>query len=223
MSFTSEIKEHLKSIQEKRSCCVNAYKTAQSGGELASECENDTSCFIRGVFVKHGFVSPPGTNSELTLSFSDDYVFYVNAVLESVGLEAKIGKRKNRLILYYKESEKIEDFLALIGASKYSLVLMEQKIIKELRGNANRIRNAETANLDRTARAAVEQRRAIEALIQKKELQKLPAELRECAELRLANPDMSLDQLRLLCDPPISKSGLNHRFAKLIKIAENTK
>lgn len=223
MSFNSEIKEYLLNIQEKNPCCRKAYSEGYEGRELTQECSKDTACYIRGIFIKSGFISPPDANFTLTISFSDDSVFLVNALLEEAGLEAKIGKRKNKYILYYKESEKIEDFLAFIGASKYALLIMEQKVINELRGNANRLRNAETANLDRTARAAAEQCEAISLIIAKKEYQKLPAELKECADLRLANPDMSLDELRMQFSQPISKSGLNHRLKKLIEIAERLK
>lgn len=223
MSFSSEIKKYINDITEKHTCCQNAYISGTEGKELESICAKDTACFIRGVFVKCGFVSSPESNNGLTMTFSDDYIFYINALLESAGLEAKTGKRKNKLLLYYKESEKIEDFLAFIGASKYDLIFMEQKVIKELRSNANRIRNAETANLDRMAKAAAEQCEAISIIIAKKEYLKLSLELRECADLRMANPDMSLDELRVLLDYPMSKSGLNHRYKKLIELANHIK
>lgn len=223
MSFNSEIKEYLLSIQEKNPCCQKAFSAGYEGKEFIQECPKDTACYIRGLFLKSGFISPPDANFTLTIDFGGDAVFFVNALLEEAGLEAKIGKRRNKYILYYKDSEKIEDFLAYIGASKYALMIMEQKVINELRGNANRLRNAETANLDRTARAAAEQCEAISLLIAKKEYQKLPAELKECADLRLANPDLSLDELRMLFSPPISKSGLNHRLKKLIELAEKLK
>ncbi|HAN21852.1 MAG: DNA-binding protein WhiA [Clostridiales bacterium GWF2_36_10] len=223
MSFSSDIKDYLCNIQEKRPCCRSAYLNGFDGLEFETVCEKDSACFVRGVFIKSGFVSPPENNNGLTMTFSDDFIFYVNGVLEDAGMEAKIGKRKDKPILYYKESEKIEDFLAFIGASKFTLIMMEQKVIKELRSNANRIRNAETANLDRMARAAAEQCEAISFLIEKKEYSKLPSELKECADLRMANPDMSLDELRGLLNHPISKSGINHRFKKIIEIAEHIK
>lgn len=223
MSFNSEIKEYLSEIQEKNLCCRKAFRDGYEGKELTQECPKDTACYVRGLFLKSGFISPPDANFTLTIDCSGDTAFYVNAFLEEAGLEAKIGKRRNKYILYYKDSERIEDFLAYIGASKYALMIMEQKVINELRGNANRLRNAETANLDRTARAAAEQCEAISLIIEKKEYQKLPPELKECADLRLANPDLSLDELRMLFSPPISKSGLNHRLKKLIALAEKLK
>lgn len=223
MSFSSDIKKHLNELQEKHDCCRNAFRCGMEGKEFEPLCEKDAACFIRGVFIKCGFVSNPGGNNELTMTFADDFGFYVNAVLENYNLEAKTGKRKGRLILYYKGSEQIEDFLAFIGAAKFALIFMEQMVIKELRGNANRITNAETANLDRTAKAAAEQCEAINLIITKKEYSKLPSELKECADFRMANPDMSLDELRPLFSKPISKSGLNHRFRRLIELAEHLK
>jgi len=223
LSFCTDIKEYLNGITEKLTCCQEAFDCGFNSRELSQECDKDISCFIRGVFIKNGYVSVSKKNTELTLSFFDDYIFYVNAVLESVGLEARITRRKNKNTLYYKGSEKIEDFLAFIGASKYALILMEQKVIKELRGNANRITNAETANLDRIAKAAAEQCDAIRLIIEKKEYAKLSSELKECADLRLLHPDMSLDELKMLFENPISKSGLNHRLKRLMEIAKNIK
>ena len=92
--------------------------------------------------------------------------------------------------------------------------------MSDVRNAANRICNAETANLDRTARAAAEQCEAIKIIQKHGAMHNLSPELRECAELRLANPDMSLTQLREQLHEPVSKSGLNHRFKKLIEIAE---
>lgn len=223
MSFASEIKSYLNNIEEEHPCCRNAIESGKKRIQPELVCDRDIVCFIRGVFIKVGFISSPEYSYNLSMTFSDDFMFYVNAILETVGLEAKTGKRRNKYILYYKDSEKIEDFLAFIGASKYALILMEQKVLNGLRGNANRICNAETANLDRMARAAVEQCDAIGILIEKNEFSNLSSELKECAKLRLNNPDMSLDELRSLMKNPISKSGLNHRFTKIIELAKKVK
>jgi DNA-binding protein WhiA len=103
------------------------------------------------------------------------------------------------------------------------LKILSEKVLSDVRNNANRLCNAETANLDRTARAAAEQCEAIKTIVDLGAMHNLPPELRECAELRLANPDMSLAQLRELFREPVSKSGINHRFKKLIQIAETLK
>lgn len=219
MFYSADIKSFLCSIEEKRECCKAAFESGRDCSVPKLVCARDKSCYMRGLFTARGYVSSPRSSGLLTLSLSEGCAEYAGSVLESEGIPAKRGTRRGKPILYYRESGGIEDFLSYIGASRFALELMEHKVIKELRGDANRIRNAETANMDRTARAAVEQCEAINIIIEHKEFQKLPPELRECAELRLANPDMSLDELRGLFRYPISKSGLNHRFVRIIDIA----
>ncbi len=157
------------------------------------------------------------------LSFAlpdEEFADYLSEILDEAGLPAKRTLRKGKPILYYKASESIEDVLAFIGATKAALDVMREKVLSDVRNTANRICNAETANMDRTARAAAEQNEAIKTIQKHGAMHNLPPELRECAELRLANPDMSLAQLREQFREPVSKSGLNHRFKKLIEIAE---
>ena len=128
--------------------------------------------------------------------------------------------RKGKPLIYFKKSEDIEDILSLCGAVKAALDIISSKVMSDVRNNANRVTNAETANLDRMARAAAEQTGAINIIVARGALCNLPFELRECAELRLANPDMSLSELRALMREPVSKSGLNHRFRRIMEIAE---
>ena len=137
------------------------------------------------------------------------------------GMEPKQSVRRGKPIIYFKAAESIEDVLSFMGATKAALDIINTTILNDVRNNMNRICNAETANMDRTAKAAAEQCEAIKTIIKYGALQNLPAELRECAEIRLANPDMSLAQIRNLLSAPVSKSGLNHRFRKLIEIAES--
>jgi hypothetical protein len=98
VSFNSEIKEYLLSIQEKNPCCRKAYSDGFEGRELTQKCAKDTACYIRGVFIK-AVLSPRPCEFTLTINFSDDLVFFVNALLEEAGLEAKTGKRRNKYIL----------------------------------------------------------------------------------------------------------------------------
>lgn len=221
MSFASEIKQQLSELEIKRDCCKESLENGLSLSRLDEKCERDCGCYLRGVFLKCGSISSPGRNFMLSFSPRDeDFTDYLFDVLENAGLPAKRTLRKGRALLYYKASESIEDVLAFIGATKAALDIMREKVLSDVRNNANRICNAETANLDRTARAAAEQNEAIKAIQRHGAMHNLPPELRECAELRLANPDMSLSQLREQLREPVSKSGLNHRFRKLIEIAE---
>lgn len=221
MSFSSDIKDQLIENIPKKDCCKAAFTAGFELQPLDEKCQKDGGCYLRGVFLKCGNVSAPGRNFMLSFALQDnESADYLAELLDSVGLPAKRTVRKSKPLLYYKASESIEDVLAYIGATKATLDIISAKVLSDVRNTANRLCNAETANLDRTARAAAEQCEAIKTIRKHGAMHNLPAELRECAELRLANPDMSLSQLRELIREPVSKSGLNHRFKKLLEIAE---
>ena len=127
--------------------------------------------------------------------------------------------RGSETSLYIKDSAEIEDFLAFIGAAKASLDFMNAKISKDVRNGINRLTNCETANIDKASTAAAVQLEAIRTLTERGELEKLPQELRETAIARLENPELSLNELKRILDPPVSKSGLHHRLKKLTELA----
>ncbi len=224
MSFSSDIKQQLREAEIKRDCCKEAFSAGKELAEFTPKCERDNGIYLRGAFLKCGSVSAPGRNFMISFSVPDEICAErISDILSEIGLEPKRSIRRNKPLLYYKASESIEDVLAYMGATKATLDIINAKILSDVRNSMNRICNAETANLDRTARAAAEQCDAIKTIEKYGALQNLPIELRECAELRLANPDMSLAQLRELFREPVSKSGLNHRFKKLIDIAATLK
>ena len=128
--------------------------------------------------------------------------------------------RRNDYLLYYKESEHIEDLLTYIGAPKSSLELMEVKIVKEVRNKVNRATNCETANIGKTVAAAMGQVRAIQRIEATCGLGALDEELRELARLRLENPELSLRELGAALSSPISRSGVNHRLRRILEFAE---
>jgi DNA-binding protein WhiA len=224
MSFSADIKAQLKSAEIKKQCCRESFEAGFNLSRHEFRCDRDLGMFLRGAFLKCGSVSAPGRNFMLSFSpRSEEEVELISGILEDIDLPPKLTTRKGKPLLYYKASENIEDVLTAMGATKATLDIMNAKIISDTRNHMNRICNAETANLDRIATAGAEQRDAILYLEAHGALQNLPPELRECAELRLANPDMSLSQIRELLREPVSKSGLNHRFRKLIEIAEALK
>lgn len=184
-------------------------------------CPSCQNAFIAGAFLSCGTVSSPEKNYHLEFS-----VAYMNlsksfvTLLQEMELSPKTTNRKGYHIIYIKESEQIEDFLYIMGASSAMFDMMNIKIVKEIRNSANRKANCETANIDKMIRAASPQIAAILKIQDKKGLDYLPASLKEMAEIRLDNPEMSLQELSEMFDPPLSKSGVNHRLKKLIKIAE---
>ena len=131
--------------------------------------------------------------------------------------------KQNQYSIYIKEGEQISKLLALIGANKAVLQFEDIRIQKEMRGKVNRLVNCETANLNKTINASIEQIAAIKKLQQKGKFNKLDDNLKEIANLRVENPDMSLVELGKLLKNPVGKSGVNYRLKKIIQIANETK
>ena len=138
-------------------------------------------------------------------------------LLERLGIMSKYVERKGLYVLYFKGSEDIEDMLTLMGATKSSIELMNVKILKVVRNKANRIANCDAANIERTLKASEKQIEDIEYIMNTEGLESLTPELRNMAELRLENPDVSLKELG---EMPVGRSGANHRLKKLMEIAD---
>lgn len=228
MSFSSKTKEELGALEIKKPCCRRAFRAGletaleqagEGGPDLDSlfKCGNCRPHFLRGVFIACGSVTNPERGYHLELSLPDEKtIAKIRAFLNEAGLPPKISVRKGAHILYYKESGVIEDFFAYIGATKAAFILMNSKIIRELRNNANRVANCETNNIEKTVNASQKHINAIRLLEKKGALKLLPAELQETARLRMTYPQLSLSELGAMLNPPISKSGVNHRLAKIV-------
>lgn len=136
-------------------------------------------------------------------------------LLERLGIMSKYVERKGLYVLYFKGSEDIEDMLTLMGATKSSIELMNVKILKDVRNKANRIANCDAANIERTLKASEKQIEDIEYIMNTEGFESLTPELRNMAELRLENPDVSLKELGEMLDKPVGRSGANHRLKSL--------
>ncbi len=141
-------------------------------------------------------------------------------LLRDIGVTAKTAVRRGQYIVYIKGSESIEDTLTFIGAQQCTLELMNVKIYKDVRNKANRIANCDAANIDKVVKAAMKQIDDIKLISQTNGLESLSDELREIAELRLENTDMSLQEIGENLSVPLSRSGVNHRFKKIAAIAD---
>lgn len=183
------------------------------------ECQECSRHFLRGVFLACGTITDPGRGYHLELTAPTDALC---GELEGMLCENSLPpkRRGKNTSLYYKESESVEDFLNFIGAQKAAFDVVNVKIYKDLRNNANRLANCDTANIDKSVSAAQLHIEAIESLSASGGLDRLPDELRATAELRTAYPDVSLSALAELHDPPITKSGVNHRLQKLVELAK---
>lgn len=177
--------------------------------------------FLRGVFMSCASLSNPdkGYHLEFVIQYnklSNDLL----KILTGYDLKAKYILRKYSHVIYIKGSENIEDLLTMMGAQTSSLRLMGIKVQKDVRNAINRRMNFESANMSRSIEAGLAQVRAIEIIESKQGLDSLSDELKELAILRKENPDMSLKELGAALSVPISRSGVNHRLAKLISLAE---
>ena len=179
------------------------------------------SALLRGAFLAGGSVTDPRKGYHLELATSHHSVSReVLALMRELDQEPKSAQRKGNAVIYFKQSEKIEDFLTCIGAPLAAMEVMNAKLERDLRGKVNRRVNCDAANLDKAVEAAMAQVEAIRRLEAAGALVTLPDKLREAAALRLAHPEDTLSQLAEQCDPPITKSALNHRLRKLVELGK---
>lgn len=180
--------------------------------------------FLRGAFLAGGSVTDPRKGYHLELATSHHNVSReALALMRELELEPKSAQRKGNEIIYFKQSDKIEDFLTSVGAPIAAMEVMNAKLEKDLRGKVNRRVNCDAANLDKAVEAAMVQMEAIRRLEESGRMVQLPEKLREAAALRLVHPEDTLAQLAERCDPPITKSALNHRLRKLVELGNKTK
>lgn len=179
---------------------------------------------IKGAFLGAGSITDPEKNYHLEISFGDkkNAEFILN-LCKSYQIEFKILEVNQKYIIYIKEGEQISKFLACIGANKAVLKFEDIRIYKEMKNNVNRIVNMETANLNKTIDAAIPQIEDIQLIQAKNKFDDLPEELKEVATLRLENPEASLKELGEMLNPPLSKSGVNHRLKKIMEFADELK
>lgn len=179
--------------------------------------------YLRGVFLGAGSVNNPEGNYHLEIITNDiQYAESLAALINRFkGLQAKISSRKKWHMVYLKESDQIVHFLNIIGAHQALLSFENTRIVKEMRNQVNRLVNCETANLNKTVNASMRQVESIKLLEEIMGLEKLPVRLKDLARLRLENPDISLKELGEMMDPPVGKSGVNHRMRKIEELADD--
>ncbi len=177
--------------------------------------------YLRGAFLSGGSVSAPEKTYHLEFAAHEiEVALGVQRMMNTFGLNAKIVPRKKYQVVYLKEGDQIVELLNIIGAHNALLELENARILKEMRNNINRIVNCETANLSKTVNASVKQLENIHLIQRTIGLDELPEALRELAKLRIQHEDASLKELGEMMNPPVGKSGVNHRFRKMENLAE---
>lgn len=178
--------------------------------------------FISGAFISCGTVSEPNKGYHLEFISPNDFLSdKLFEILSKLGYPPKSIERRGKIVLYYKESEQIEDILAIMGASNCALEIMGTKIYKDLVNRTNRASNCEIANIDKTLRTSQKQMEEIDFLRDNDLIKTLPKEIEEVVAIRIQNPSASLSEMAETLG--ISKSGVNHRIQKLSKICEEYK
>ncbi len=188
------------------------------------ETDDDVKYFLRGAYLVCGSLTNP--EKDYHCEFDVSYMNLckdLSALIGEVLAQPKSTVRRGSYVVYYKESENIEDLLTYIGAPMSAVEMMNIKIMKDIKNRVNRRMNCDNANLDKTLNASFQQVEDIRYIFEHRGENYLPAELQELAEIRIENPDMSLRELCEALEAPISRSGVNHRLKRISEIAEELK
>ena len=204
-TYVVAVREHedaLRVLQAANTCCRRA--------------------FIRGAFLAAGSISDPEKfyHFEITCA-SMGKAKQLQGLMASFGIDARIVLRKRYFVVYVKEGSQIVDLLNIMEAPVALMELENIRIVKEMRNTVNRKVNCETANINKTVSAAVKQMEDIRYICDTVGLESLPDNLKEMAKMRLERPEATLKELGEALEPPVGKSGVNHRLRKLSLIAQD--
>jgi len=176
--------------------------------------------FIKGIYLGAGSINNPEKKYHLEIGIAErSDAEKVMEYLELFRIKSNVVEKNNQYAVYLKDGEEISKFLALLGANKSVLRFEEIRVQREMNNKINRIVNCETANLNKTINASIEQIEAIRKLKKSGNFEKLDDNLKEIAELRIENPNASLIELGKMLKNPVGKSGVNYRLKKIMEIA----
>ena len=212
-----DIKKILSGQSEK---LIQNEKDIKNNKLIIIENDNYKRAIIRGAFLGAGSINNPSRTYHLEINLSTkDNMEFLDEILKQCNIRCK--KLENNNSIYLKDGEEISAIIALFGASSSVLKFEDIRVQKEMNGKVNRIVNCQSANLNKTLNASVEQIDAIRRLQQSNKFNNLDDNLKEIALLRLEYPDMSLVELGKRLKEPLGKSGVNYRLKRIIKIAED--
>lgn len=231
VSLKKKAIQEIVTIEEKEIFLKNEIQQENSRKSLENKKNNESNksnenneenlkSLIIGAFMGSGSINNPEKKYHLEIDFeNEENLEKIKDVLEKLGIRTKKMITENKKSIYIKEGEEISKFLALIGANKAVMKFEDIRIQKEMRGKVNRLVNCETANLNKTINASIEQIAAIKKLKETGKFNKLNDNLKEIANLRLENPDMPLVELGKRLKEPVGKSGVNYRLKKIMELA----
>lgn len=201
-------------------CGMDCQEMHISGLVIQKDCCR--RAFIKGVFMTSGSISDPekGYHFEIVCD-NPERAELISGIIHNFGIDSKVIARKRYHVVYIKDGTMIVDMLNLMGAYSSLMDMENIRILKDIANNVNRKVNCEAANLNKTVNAAVRQIEDIEYIIKVKGIHYLPDNLVELAQARLEARDASLKELGEMINPPIGKSGVNHRLRKISEIADH--
>lgn len=237
---SKEVKSFIKNITGNKTVITAVNRRGRNGflfdfGDICAESgkvkldskyldgrDESTGLFLRGAFLACGVVTDPNKSYHLEFSVGGkEKSKELFRIITESGMKIKTSCRKDKYILYSKDSESIADILTYIGAMISSMEVMNAKIYKGVRNDVNRAVNCETANIEKTLEAGRKQAAAIKIIESTKGLGFLTEDLRKIAEIRRDNIDLSLSDIGKMLNPPISRSGVYHRLKKICDIADS--
>ena len=235
-SYAQTLRESLLELPVKKKCCAHAIKDANalyegqfSPVERAEQiaryekrvkCPGCMSHFIRALFISCGSVTDPAKRNHMEFAVDTaEEADAIETLLASVGFPPARTVRKNKQVVYFKDGEVISDFFGYIGANTAVFDYMNTRLAREFSNNINRQVNCDTANIRKALQASDKQIRIIRRMVETGVIQTLPESLKMTAELRIKHDQMSMTELGNAHEPPITKSGVSHRLAKIIDFA----
>lgn len=183
---------------------------------------DDIKSFLKIAFIYKGSINDPqrGYNLEI-IAREKNELRLIKESMDTFDLNAKVNDRGDYYIVYIKDSDKISDFLAIVGANRSLFELENVRAMKSIRNNINRQTNFDKANIDRTVKASLRQVDAIREVLASDIADKLSCDMRDIASIRLENPYVSIEEIGEMMDPPMTKAKVNYRLQKFIKMAED--
>lgn len=219
-AFSVDVTEPLSKEESGR--ILSALRLTENSRRLLVQQTCCKRAFLRGAFMASGSISDPNKSYHFEIvARTLQQAQLLTELMNSFEADAKIVERKNHYVAYVKEGSQIVDMLNVMEAYVSLMNLENVRILKEMRNTVNRKVNCETANINKTVSAAVKQIEDIRKIQSRMGFDELTESLREMAELRLQYPDATLKELGEYLDPPVGKSGVNHRLRKLSAIAED--
>lgn len=188
--------------------------------EISKLNQEQLKWLIRGAYLGGGSINNPEKTYHLELGINKkEKAQAIIQKLQEIDIKTNIIEKNNEYAIYIKDGEEISKFLALLGANRAVLKFEEIRVQREMSNKINRIVNCESANLNKTINASIEQIEAIKKIKQNHKFSKMNESLQEIANLRLENPNATLTELGQMLKEPVGKSGVNYRLKKIMEIA----